>query len=260
MLKHLLPPQGVVLSSLFLCLSVVCLCLLATLRRKNFWTDLHERFGKDWQWATEQMFKFLVAIQITVWIQGLFFGFVTIGRYGKRYLPNRVIGLVCQRQLPEAMLYTVCWPRTRAYDWQEGASKLVQMTWWRHGAWCTKTQNTTFQCRAPIIKHFMQIEQSHPIFAHHQTFWEPHLPPLRQNCLITVCYLRQCFRCCLSQLSVWLLATLYKNFQRDLHETLSKGWQWANEQVFKFWWQSGSQSGHRDCFPDSSLLGDMERG
>jgi len=26
-----------------------------------------------------------VAIRITVWIQGLFFGFVTIGRYGKWY-------------------------------------------------------------------------------------------------------------------------------------------------------------------------------
>ena len=120
-----------------------------------------------------------------------------------------------------------------------------------------KTQNTTFQCRAPIIKHFMQIEESRPIFAPHQTFWEPHLPQLRQNCLITVYYLHQCFRCCLS---VWLLATLHKNFQTDLHETFSKGWQWANEQVFKFWWQSGSQSWHRDCFPDSSLLGDMESG
>ena len=92
-----------------------------------------------------------------------------------------------------------------------------------------KPQNTTFQCRAPIIKHLMQIEESRPVFAPYQTFWEPHLPPLQQNCLITVYYLRQCFRCCLSQLSVWLLATLHKNFQTDLHETFSKGWQWANE-------------------------------
>jgi len=29
-----------------------------------------------------------VAIRITVWIQGLFFGFVTIGRYGKWYQPT----------------------------------------------------------------------------------------------------------------------------------------------------------------------------
>jgi len=29
-----------------------------------------------------------VAIRITVWIQGLFSGFVTIGRYGKRYQPT----------------------------------------------------------------------------------------------------------------------------------------------------------------------------
>jgi len=83
----------------------------------------------------------------------------------------------------------------------------------------------------------MQIEESRPIFAPHQTFWEPHLPPLRQNCLITDYYLRQCFRCCLS---VSLLATLHKNFQTDLHETFSKGWQRANEQVFKFWWQIGN--------------------
>jgi len=85
------------------------------------------------------------------------------------------------------------------------------------------------------------------IFARHQTFLEPHLPTLWQNCLITVYYLCQYFRCCLS---VPLLATLHKNFQTN--------WQWANEQVFKFCWQSGSQYGHRDCFPDSSLLGDME--
>ena len=129
------------------------------------------------------------------------------------------------------------------------------MTWWRHGAWCTKNPKHHFPCWAPIIKHFMQIEESRPIVACHQTFWEPHLPPLQQNCLITVYYLCQCFRCCLS---VWLSATLHKNFQTDLHESFSKGWQWANEQVFKFWWQSGSQSGHRDCFPDLSLLGDME--
>jgi len=28
----------------------------------------------------------------------------------------------------------------------------------------------------------------------------------------------------------------------------------------KFWWQSGSPSGYRDCFPDLSLLGDTESG
>jgi len=30
--------------------------------------------------------------------------------------------------------------------------------------------------------------------------------------------------------------------------------------VIKFWWRSGSPSGYRDCFPDSSLLGDTETG
>ena len=56
-----------------------------------------------------------------------------------------------------------------------------------------------------------------------------------------------------SLLFVCLTVTLHKYFQTDLHETFSEGWQWANEQVFKFWWQSGPQS-------DSSLLGDMESG
>ena len=39
-----------------------------------------------------------------------------------------------------------------------------------------------------------------------------------------------------------------------------EGWQWANEQMFKFWWRSGSLSGYRDCFSDSSLLVDTESG
>jgi len=56
---------------------VVCLyvCLLATLR-KNFPTDLHEIFSEGWQWANEQNDRILVAIRITVWIQGLFSEFV----------------------------------------------------------------------------------------------------------------------------------------------------------------------------------------
>jgi len=63
---------------------VVCLSvfLLATLR-KNFRTDLHEIFREGWQWANEQVVKFWVATRITVWIQGLFSGFVTNGRYRK---------------------------------------------------------------------------------------------------------------------------------------------------------------------------------
>ena len=42
-------------------------------------------------------------------------------------------------------------------------------------------------------------------------------------------------------LSVCLLATLRKNFQSHLHEIFRKGWQWANELMIKFWWQSGSR-------------------
>jgi len=68
------------------------------------------------------------------------------------------------------------------------------------------------------------------------------------------------FVCLFVCLSVCLLATLCKNFQTDLHEIFREGWQWASKQMIKFWWRSGSQSGYRDCFPDSSLLGDMESG
>jgi len=46
----------------------------------------------------------------------------------------------------------------------------------------------------------------------------------------------------------------------DLHEIFREGWQWASEQVIKFWWLSRSQSGYKDCFPDLSLLGDAESG
>jgi len=47
---------------------------------------------------------------------------------------------------------------------------------------------------------------------------------------------------CLSvRLSVCLLATLRKNFRMDLHEIFREGWQWANEQMVKCWWRSGSR-------------------
>ena len=43
-----------------------------------------------------------------------------------------------------------------------------------------------------------------------------------------------------SSLFVCLLATLHKNVQTDLHEIFWEGWLWANEQMIKFWWRSGS--------------------
>ena len=48
---------------------------------------------------------------------------------------------------------------------------------------------------------------------------------------------RICFRRCSS---VCLLASLRKNFRTDLHEIFREGWQWASEQIVKFWWRSGS--------------------
>jgi len=49
---------------------------------------------------------------------------------------------------------------------------------------------------------------------------------------------RLCFRRCSS---VCLLATLHKNFRTDLHAIFRESWQWANEQMIKFWWRSGSR-------------------
>ena len=51
-----------------------------------------------------------------------------------------------------------------------------------------------------------------------------------------------------------------KNFRTDLHDISREGWQWANEQMIKFWCRSGSPSGYRDCFRDSSLLRDNGSG
>jgi len=56
------------------------------------------------------------------------------------------------------------------------------------------------------------------------------------------------------------LFVLHKNFRRNLHKTFEKGWQWANEQLIKFGWRSGSPSVNKYCFPDSSLLGGTESG
>jgi len=73
----------------------------------------------------------------------------------------------------------------------------------------------------------------------------------RQGYVIVVVCLSVC-------LSVCLLATLRKNFQTDLHEIFSEGWQWASEHVIKFWSRSGSPWAYKNCFPHSSLLGDTE--
>ena len=61
-------------------------------------------------------------------------------------------------------------------------------------------------------------------------------------------YLRQggcvfvvvCLFACLLATSC-LLATLRKTFRTDLHEIFWVGWQWASEQMIKFWWRCGSR-------------------
>ena len=57
-----------------------------------------------------------------------------------------------------------------------------------------------------------------------------------------------------SSLFVCFLPTLRKNFQRDLHEILREGWQWANEQTIRL-----NFDGDSDLL-DSSLLRDTEIG
>ena len=57
---------------------------------------------------------------------------------------------------------------------------------------------------------------------------------------------------------------VFVNFAQKLPNRFAwifrEGWQWASEQMIKFWWWSISPSGYRDCFLDSSLYGDTENG
>jgi len=61
-------------------------------------------------------------------------------------------------------------------------------------------------------------------------------------------------------LFVCLFVRTAKNSQTHLHEIFREGWQRASEQMIKVWCRSASPYGYRDCFPDSSLLGDTESG
>jgi len=70
-------------SSLSVCLSV---CLLATFR-KIFERICIKFSGKVGNGAMNK-YLILVEIWITIWMQGLFSVFVTIGRYGKLYQPS----------------------------------------------------------------------------------------------------------------------------------------------------------------------------
>ena len=58
-----------------------------------------------------------------------------------------------------------------------------------------------------------------------------------------------------SSLFVCLLATLRKNFQTDLYEIFREGWQWANEQMIKFWWRSGLRVVCIQCSANSGAEG-----
>ena len=63
----------------------------------------------------------------------------------------------------------------------------------------------------------------------------------RNYVTVTLC-ISSANRLCLSVcMSVCLLATLRKNFRTDLHEIFRESWQRVSEQMFKFWWRSGSR-------------------
>jgi len=62
-------------------------------------------------------------------------------------------------------------------------------------------------------------------------------------------------------LSVCLFVSNFaQKLLNGLHEIFREGWQFANEQMIRFWWRSGSPSGYRDSFTDLSLLRDTESG
>jgi len=73
-----------------------------------------------------------------------------------------------------------------------------------------------------------------------QNLTKQHMISLKLQITNSCYYLCQggCVFCCC--LSVYLLATLCKNFQTHLHEILRECWQWASEQMIKFCWRSGS--------------------
>jgi len=67
------------------------------------------KFREGWQWSNEQ--KKLVAIRITVWIQGLFSGFITIGIEKGKVI--RQMAAVVRRALVEVctapvLLLSIC--------------------------------------------------------------------------------------------------------------------------------------------------------
>jgi len=40
-----------------------------------------------------------------------------------------------------------------------------------------------------------------------------------------------------------IISNFAKKFQADLHEIFREVWQWADGEMIKFWWPSGSESG-----------------
>jgi len=83
---------------------------------------------------------------------------------------------------------------------------------------------------------------THYVVRKHLSFFNWHFQWFCVYCFVSIPLLPLprsiCNRRCSS---VCLLATLRKNFVMDLHEILRESWQWASEQMIKFWWRSGSR-------------------
>ena len=122
--------------------------------------------------------------------------------------------------------------------------------WYRYIAFVYIKQSVPWIC--PLVNWYLmsKCEDNHTLF-----FTEISWSAVRMPSILLPPPRRICNRHCAS---VYLFATLRKNFETDLHEIFRECWQWVNEQMIKFWWRSVSPSGYRDCLLDSSLLGDME--
>jgi len=107
-----------------------------------------------------------------------------------------------------------------------------------------------------------RIRQVAPMCPHGRAHWRHLENTIEPNVIKWIAHQPLCGWCYLFtvSISVCLSACLsVNNFAqklpsgfRDLHEISREGWQLVNEQITQLWLRSGSPSGYRNCFPDSS--------
>ena len=86
-----------------------------------------------------------------------------------------------------------------------------------------KVRQQEFRLRERLAERFLTRTRTHLVTD--SSVQRPFLPPPRWTCNCR----------CLS-----VSNSAQKHFQTDLHQILREGRQWANEQMIKFWWRSGS--------------------